>query len=120
LVRVEESVLDLIKYESWLDKNKLDIESRKAHQARAISSSPFIEELVRPCLQANSNSGKDDLEIKADTVPGEWIQAMMPGRCYKINVKEGDMVHKGDVLVSNQPFLKPQKAMSNKSSSALH
>ncbi|CAH0054156.1 unnamed protein product [Clonostachys solani] len=95
LVHVQESVLDLVEYESWLDENQLDIESRKAQQARAISSSPFIEDLVRPYLQANSNSGKDNLEIGA---PGEWIKAMMPGRCYKINVKEGDIVHKGDIL----------------------
>ncbi|CAG9982753.1 unnamed protein product [Clonostachys byssicola] len=94
LVRIEESVLDLTEYESWLAKNKLDIESRKAHQARAISSSPFIEELARPYLQPNSDSGKDNPQLGADTVPGEWIQAMMPGRCYKINVEEGDIVNK--------------------------
>ncbi|CAI6091073.1 unnamed protein product [Clonostachys chloroleuca] len=100
LVHVEESVLDLTEYESWLDKNKLDIESRKAHQAHVISNSPFVEELIRPYLQANStNSGKENPEIGTDTIPGEWIQAMMPGRCYKINVKEGDMVNEGDILL---------------------
>ncbi|VUC29470.1 unnamed protein product [Clonostachys rosea] len=99
LVHVEESVLDLLEYESWLDKNKLDIESRKAQQARAISSSPFIEDLVRPYVQANSSSGKDNLEMGTGTTSGGWVKAMMPGRCYKINVKEGDIVNKGDVLL---------------------
>ncbi|KAK2671816.1 Carboxyltransferase domain, subdomain A and B [Fusarium oxysporum f. sp. vasinfectum] len=98
LVQISDGVLDLEQYETWLTTNKEDITAAADQQARAISNAPFVDELVlpyqvEPVVNGHSPS-LDSLGLR-----GERVKATMPGRCYKVMVKEGSVVEKGDVLV---------------------
>ncbi|KAI5458595.1 hypothetical protein BGZ63DRAFT_426971 [Mariannaea sp. PMI_226] len=100
LVRVSDGVLDLLEYETWLDRNKDDISASAARQARAIESAPFLEDLRRPYLPSVRELDVVHSPAFGDSdLNGERVAAMMPGRCYKVNVKRGDIVEKGDILL---------------------
>ncbi|KAF4984779.1 hypothetical protein FDECE_17027 [Fusarium decemcellulare] len=99
LIRVEDGVLDLVQYESWLEENKEDIAATAARQAEAIANAPFTDELLRPYQASASTNAHTHGSLRDSSVEGERVKAMMPGRCYKVMVKQGDAVEKGDVLV---------------------
>lgn len=96
LVHVENGTLDLVEYEAWLEENKVDIAAKAAHQAEAIKCAPFVEDLVLPYQPRDSHA--HSLLLDSD-VNGERVKAVMPGLCYKVVVKEGQAVKKGDLLV---------------------
>ncbi|KAJ4190908.1 hypothetical protein NW755_005123 [Fusarium falciforme] len=99
LIRVSDGVLDLAQYEAWLEENKEDVAATAARQEEAIASAPFIDELVRP-YQPSLNTNSHTNGILGDlSVEGERVKAMLPGRCYKVVVKKGEAVEKGDVLL---------------------
>ncbi|KPM40297.1 Urea amidolyase [Neonectria ditissima] len=101
LVRVSDGVLDLVQYEVWLDENKDDIAATAGRQAKAIASAPFVDDLCRPYQPTvKANDVAHSLSFGTSDAKGERVVAAMPGRCYKVVVKKGDLVKKGDVLVS--------------------
>ncbi|KAF7546692.1 hypothetical protein G7Z17_g8240 [Cylindrodendrum hubeiense] len=100
LVRVSNGVLDLVQYEAWLEENKDDIAATAGRQAKAIASAPFVEDLCRPYHPiVKVNEAAQGLAFGGPDVKGERVTAAMPGRCYKVIVKKGDVVKKGDILL---------------------
>lgn len=100
LVRVSDGVLDLVQYEAWLEENKDDIAATAGRQAKAIASAPFVEDLCRPYQPVvKANDATNGLAFGDPDVKGERVTAAMPGRCYKVIVKKGDVVKKGDILL---------------------
>ncbi|KAH7143176.1 allophanate hydrolase subunit 2-domain-containing protein [Fusarium sp. MPI-SDFR-AT-0072] len=98
LVQISDGVLDLEQYEAWLTMNKEDIAAAADQQARAISNAPFVDELVLP-YQVEPVVNGHSPSLDSSGLRGERVKATMPGRCYKVMVKEGSVVEKGDVLV---------------------
>ncbi|KAF4119545.1 urea carboxylase [Geosmithia morbida] len=96
LVRVEDGELDIAEYEALLDRDQEDIAAYKASQSRAIANVSFLDQLTQPFHPSRDASKMHAKE--ADTT-GERVRAVIPGRCYKVNVKEGDVVKKGDILI---------------------
>lgn len=106
LVRIEDGVLDLAAHEAWVNANHEDIAATAARRARAIEAAPFLGELTRPSEAADSvadGSGYAEAEEddELDEEDGyERVKAGIPGRCWRLLVKEGDRVTAGSVLVS--------------------
>ncbi|KAF4449874.1 putative DUR1,2-urea amidolyase [Fusarium austroafricanum] len=98
LVHVSDGVFDLEVYEAWLEKNKEDISATVERQAKAISNAPFVEELALP-YQVKSRVIEHGPSVDNSGLLGERVMATMPGRCYKVMVKDGAVVEKGDILV---------------------
>ncbi|KAM0345924.1 hypothetical protein ACHAPU_005977 [Fusarium lateritium] len=97
----DDGVLDLEEYEAWLEENKEDISAQASQNANAIANAPFVDELCRPYeLKSNTLEHSLGLDVSNPDVRGERIKATMPGRCYKVMVKEGVVIEKGDILVS--------------------
>ncbi|KAI1375792.1 urea carboxylase [Hypoxylon crocopeplum] len=97
LIRVEEDgLLDLDEYEAWLEENKKDIEETIKHRTESIAKAPFFDELLKPYVRKHVEQSieRNDVEIE-----GEKIRAIIPGRCFKCSVVEGDEVRVGDALV---------------------
>ncbi|KAJ4328313.1 hypothetical protein N0V84_001184 [Fusarium piperis] len=99
LIRVDDGVLDLTEYEAWLEENKEDMAATAARQEEAIANAPFIDELVRPYQSSSNTHGHMSGFLSDLSVEGERVKAMLPGRCYKVVVKQGEAVEKGDVLL---------------------
>ncbi|KAF4987100.1 hypothetical protein FGRMN_10544 [Fusarium graminum] len=97
---IEDGVLDLEEYEAWLEENKDDISAQASRNANAIANAPFVEELCRPYeVKSNTFGNGLGLDMSNSDVCGERVKATMPGRCYKVMVKEGAVIEKGDVLL---------------------
>ncbi|KAF5019335.1 hypothetical protein F66182_8663 [Fusarium sp. NRRL 66182] len=99
LVQISDGMLDLVEYEAWLEKNKQDIIATASRQAKAIADAPFLDELLRP-YHVDSRVNNHASSLDGLNVGGMRIKATMPGRCYKVMVKEEASVKKNDVLVS--------------------
>ncbi|RGP65946.1 putative dur1,2-urea amidolyase [Fusarium longipes] len=98
LVQITGGVLDLVEYESWLEENKESISATVSRQEKAISNAPFLEELLLP-YQVDSVPSNQDRIADSSSVSGERVKATMPGRCYKVMVKEGQTVEEGDIIL---------------------
>lgn len=98
LVHITEGALDLREYETWLEENKEDILAAVSRQEQAITNAPFVEELLQP-YQANIVPNDHHSISDSSDVSGERVKATMPGRCYKVMVKEGQTVERGDIIV---------------------
>lgn len=105
-MHIEDGVLDLAAHEACVNANHEDIAATAAQRARAIEAAPFIGELTRPREVADSVAGKSGYaeaedEDEVDEEDGcEKVKAGIPGRCWRLLVKEGDKVKAGAVLVS--------------------
>ena len=98
LVTYEEGTLDLNKYESWLAQNSEHIQAALQQQAEAVQKAPFYGELLKP-YEAKTDSATPRSQAH-HSPSGEKVKANMPGRCFRIEVSEGQEVDAGDVLVS--------------------
>ncbi|KAL2204270.1 hypothetical protein CC79DRAFT_1360177 [Sarocladium strictum] len=112
MVRVEENeTLDLNEYEAWLEKERESIAKITQARQEAFSSAPCLEDLLRPAPErANDDNTHARHAHDGEVLPaGEAIRAMVPGRCFKVAVQEGDQVKIGDALAwveSNKMELK--------------
>ncbi|KAK2595217.1 hypothetical protein QQS21_007070 [Conoideocrella luteorostrata] len=99
LILVENGTLELAEYEAWLVENKTDIDVQVSRRADIIANTPFAEELRRPYVPNGKFSARSHSNSSASIVTdGVHVKSLMPGRCYKVNVKVGDEVHKDDIL----------------------
>lgn len=102
LIHIADGELDLLEYESWLEKENDDIKATVKRRREAIASAPFLDELRQPynpasTLEAGARQWATD---GFGHQGGETVKAIMPGRCFKVLVKPGDVVKKDDILVS--------------------
>jgi urea carboxylase/allophanate hydrolase len=110
MVRVEESeTLDLDEYEAWLERESDSINKITQARQEAFSSAPYLQELLEPAPDM-PNDGHGRVAIDGEVLPpGEAVRALVPGRCFRVAVKEGDEVRVGDALAwveSNKMELK--------------
>jgi urea carboxylase/allophanate hydrolase len=102
----DDGVLDLEQYEAWLEENKEDISKQVSRQEKAIAEASFVGELCRPYeVESHTNADSLGVDVNSSGLSGERVKATMPGRCYKVIVKEGSDVEKGDILVSPRCWL---------------
>lgn len=107
LVHFEDGILDLVVHETWANDNREDIAETAAQRARAIEAVPFLGELTRPHEADDAAPGESEWAggKKEDNEAGEEdgcerVKAGIPGRCWRLLVKEGDKVEAGSVVVS--------------------
>ncbi|KAJ4985793.1 urea carboxylase [Stagonosporopsis vannaccii] len=100
LIKVSEGEFDLAEYGRWLDDHQDDIQREEQRHVRARDSAPFLEELLKP-----HESNLQHSVQHSSNATGTLIRAPMPGRCWKLLVREGDEVKKDETLVSRRPFL---------------
>lgn len=110
LVTAEQGELDLGEYESWLESNARDIERVTRRRAEAVRAAPFYDELLRPFRPEEEDGSIDPTTgechmpgARGATQPGvagERVKANIPGRCFRIEVEEGQEVEQGDAVVS--------------------
>ncbi|KKY32537.1 putative urea amidolyase [Diaporthe ampelina] len=109
LISVEQGALNLDEYECWLAGNAGEIERVTQQRAQAVRNAPFYDELVRPFKPDADSAVPGDLGATAAGVVGERVKANIPGRCFRIEVEEGDEVEQGDAVAwieSNKMELK--------------
>ncbi|KAL1877513.1 hypothetical protein Daus18300_002501 [Diaporthe australafricana] len=102
LLRTEDSVLDLAEHEAWTDANRQEIAATVARRALAIEAAPFFDELVgtRETTDAAAGGcGWNGVE-EGDGDGCERVKAGIPGRCWKLLVKEGDILRAGSILAN--------------------
>lgn len=105
LIRVEQGTLDLDEYESWLKQHKPEIDEIAALRNETVRKSGIYDELVKS-LDSHENVLKlaKRSGVGSGAGSGQRVAAQMPGRCFKVEVLQGSLVSKGDVLVSRMTF----------------
>ncbi|KAI7916837.1 urea amidolyase [Pyricularia oryzae] len=96
LISIEEDALNLQDYEKWLSDNAQDIEHVVQQRVQAVRCAPFYNELLRPFQDAKDDAVSGPGQAVPDDSPGERVKANIPGRCFRIHVKEGQEVNAGD------------------------
>lgn len=100
LITVEQGALDLDEYESWLTSNARDIERVTQQRAQAVRNAPFYGDLLRP-FKPDTDGAVSGLQGATENgLVGERVKANIPGRCFRIEVEEGQVVEQGDAVVS--------------------
>lgn len=97
LIRIIHTELDLGEYERWLDKNAQDIAAIREKRSKAVEEAPFFGDLLKPYDVAAVRPPRN--QESHDDMPGERVKALVPGRCFRRAVEEGDLVKLGDLLV---------------------
>lgn len=100
LISVEQGALDLDEYECWLAGNARDIERVTQQRAQAVRNTPFYGELLRPFKPETDCAVPGVLGATGAGVVGERVKANIPGRCFRIEVEEGQEIEEGDAVVS--------------------
>ncbi|KAG8157058.1 hypothetical protein KVR01_013048 [Diaporthe batatas] len=106
LVRIEDGVLDLEAHEAWEDAHRGEIEASAAQRDRAIRAAPFLDELIRPREEATATNGACSQDGPPDNGEEgqfdgcERVEAGIPGRCWRLLVKEGEAVKARSVLAN--------------------
>jgi urea carboxylase/allophanate hydrolase len=97
LIRISNTELDLDEYESWLEEQEKDISVVREQRLKAMHEADFFEDLLKPhdAIAMRPGRGENDEDLI-----GERVKALLPGRCFRCAVKEGDEVKAGDPLVS--------------------
>lgn len=98
LVKIEDGIFDLQAYEKWLEDNDEDIAVVRAKRMKALRESDAVAEALKPPPQLQPVDQKvDDLVIAGGIV----LRAGLAGKCWKVAVEKGDVVEKGQTLVSD-------------------
>lgn len=103
LITVEQDKLNLDEYECWLEANARDIESVTQQRAEAVRNAPFYDELLKPFKPDADTEGlvSGPQGLMEPGLKGERVKANIPGRCFRIEVEEGQEVKQGDAVVSS-------------------
>lgn len=100
LIGVEQGALNLDEYECWLASNARDIERVTQQRAQAVRNAPFYGELLRTFKPETDCAMPGVLGETGAGVVGERVKANIPGRCFRLEVEEGQEVEQGDAVVS--------------------
>jgi urea carboxylase / allophanate hydrolase len=95
LVHISSGVFDVSEYQAWLLENQKDITQTIKKFAKIRDNALLLEDLVKPYDATTQASQKNTSPLQ-----GHKVRAPMPGRCWKVLVKEGDKLEKGAVVVS--------------------
>ncbi|KAI1130980.1 hypothetical protein F5Y10DRAFT_234793 [Nemania abortiva] len=112
LVSIEEGELCLDQYEEWLSENDEDIERVTEQRKQFLRDVPFYEELLKPFDDSSQKKVEHSSFLAGEgesNIEGEIIKAGIPGRCFRVEINEGDDLSAGDVVVwieSNKMELK--------------
>jgi urea carboxylase/allophanate hydrolase len=98
LIKISSAELDLNEYENWLTKNEEDITAVREQRSKAMREADFFDDLLKPYDAVAMRPGRGQESDEGMT--GERVKALLPGRCFRCAVKEGDEVQAGDALVS--------------------
>ncbi|KAL2064342.1 hypothetical protein VTL71DRAFT_4836 [Oculimacula yallundae] len=99
LVRIEEGWLNLEEYEAFVEGLGEESGIVGERRRRAVEELGVLEELARgsehdiALMESGDGVADDDIE-------GEIVKAEVAGRCWKCDVKEGDVIEKGKELIS--------------------
>lgn len=105
LVHIEHGVLDLAAHEAWANSYGRDIVATALQRTRALKAVPFLDDLIRTHEEPDAAAGGHGCSGAADEDGGdgcERVKAGIPGRCWKVLVKETDKLEAGSVLVSSR------------------
>lgn len=101
LVKVEDGVFDLQAYEKWLEENDSDIKIVREKRMKALRESDAVAEAMKPPPQLQPVDQKIGDAVVAG---GIVLRAGVAGKCWKVSVEKGDVVEKGQTLVSDMIF----------------
>ncbi|KAJ5266602.1 Urea carboxylase [Penicillium angulare] len=96
LIKISDTELDLIEYEKWLGEKEEDITAVRKHRSKAVHEAEFFDDLLKPYdpITMRPIRGQESDEAMI----GERVKALLPGRCFRCAVEEGDQVQAGDAL----------------------
>ncbi|KAJ5747763.1 uncharacterized protein N7511_009459 [Penicillium nucicola] len=97
LIIISDNELDLNEYEGWLEETEEDIAAVREQRSKAMHEADFFDDLLTPYDAVAMRPGRG-LENDEDML-GERVKALLPGRCFRCAVKEGDEVQAGDSLI---------------------
>ncbi|KAJ6030275.1 uncharacterized protein N7446_000663 [Penicillium canescens] len=97
LIKISSAELDLDEYEKWLRKKEKDITAVREQRSKAMQEADFFDDLLKPydAVAMRPGRGQESDEVMI----GERVKALLPGRCFRFAVKEGDEVQAGDPLI---------------------
>lgn len=98
LIKISDTELDLDEYESWLGENEKNITTVREQRSKSVHEAKFFDDLLKPydpiAMRPSMGHGSDE------SMSGERVKALLPGRCFRCTVEEGDYIQAGDALVS--------------------
>ncbi|KAJ5518559.1 Urea carboxylase [Penicillium expansum] len=97
LIKISDAELDLNEYEKWLGANEEDITAVREQRSKAMHEADFFDDLLKPYdpITMRPSRGQESNEGMA----GERVKALLPGRCFRCAIEEGDEVQAGDPLI---------------------
>lgn len=104
MIFVEENeTLDLDAYERWLVTQKESIDQVAQQRQTSFASAPFLPELLRPAgIHVHGTVPPSERLVASDgskpLVRGSQVRAVVPGRCFRVAVSDGDVVKAGEAL----------------------
>lgn len=98
LIKITGTELDLHEYEKWLSDNAVDITEVREQQSKAVHEAEFFEDLLKPY---DPVAARPTRAQNYEEMTGERVKALLPGRCFRCAIEEGDEVEAGDALVSS-------------------
>ena len=98
LIKISNAELDLNEYEKWLGENGEDITAVREQRSKAVHEADFFDDLLKPYDPIAMQPGRG--QESDESMTGERVKALLPGRCFRCAVEEGNEVQAGDPLVS--------------------
>ncbi|KAI1320319.1 allophanate hydrolase subunit 2-domain-containing protein [Xylariaceae sp. FL0255] len=97
LIRVQDDIVDLADYEADLEAHKEDIIRVEKQHTDALKKASFRQELLKPYRRIKPTQVTRD-ETALDS-HGQKTMSPSAGRCWKVLVKEGSEIKKGEDVV---------------------
>ncbi|KAJ5320316.1 Urea carboxylase [Penicillium antarcticum] len=97
LIKVSSTELNLNEYERWLGEKEEDITAVREQRLKAMYEADFFDDLLKPYDAIVMRPSRD--QESDEDISGERVKALLPGRCFRCAVKEGDKVVAGDPLI---------------------
>ncbi|KGO56906.1 Urea carboxylase [Penicillium expansum] len=97
LIKISDTELDLNEYEKWLEANEEDITAVREQRSKAMHEADFFDDLLKPYDPITMRPGRG--QESNEGMAGERVKALLPGRCFRCAIEEGDEVQAGDPLI---------------------
>lgn len=96
-VEIEETVFDYGEYEKYLESIKEETKKAKAHQVASFDAEKQMwKEKGLDHFEVHHQEKSDTIEIPEGAVE---VLSNMPGSVWKVQIKEGDIVKKGQAII---------------------